>query len=224
MPKIKKPKPVTLENLAQWSKMTMAEKLEFVKNRLKIKDDAELGKRLGVTNVAISCWRHNTKKPRQKHLDKLFELSGLSEWLSDKYGRDAFLSQFTVSFDSVKGMFKDLTELGNDLTRSNAMHAVAAKIAYVLEQMCKSDNIVVVIHFHSIFGTPDGGEIMNITIPTDNTKSVDVCVKLGLLNNEISALYIVEMIQDGIVATRNIGVVTDSAIAKITNNIYRFIK
>lgn len=212
-----------LQDATSWNKMTMHEKLKFVKNKLGITDQ-QLGERLGVSTVAISQWRNGVKKPRQKHLDKLFNLSGMTEWLSDRYSRDAFLSQFTIAFDSVQHLFKDLTESGSDLARSNIVHSVSTKIAYLLEQLCKSDEILTVIHFHSVFGTPDAGEIMNITVPSNPSKCVDVCIKLGILNNEIKAMYIVEYINDSQVVNRAIGVITDLAITKITNNIHKFIK
>jgi hypothetical protein len=37
---------------------------------------------------------------------------------------------------------------------------------------------------------------MNITVPSNPSKCVDVCIKLGILNNEIKAMYIVEYIND----------------------------
>lgn len=214
---------VKIPDNANWVHMTMAEKLEFVKSKLNI-DDKELGKMLGVSKVAISYWRNNVKKPRKQHLDKLFRLSQMSEWLGDVYGKDAFLSQFTISYDGVQHVYKDIFDNGDDLSKSNAIHSLCTKFAFVLSQHLKQNNIDPLIHIHSLFGTPDCGEIMNISLPGNTEDVVDLCVKIGEVQNTLNAVYILECISNNNVVHRKLGSVSDKSIAHTVNLILKFLK
>lgn len=211
-----------------WNKLTITEKLNRTKDTLNLNSDEELCKLLGVTRRTINNWKVNKSKPSRKVLEKLYRLCNLHNWGCDLYGKDAFLAQYTVAYDSVRYMYNDILNSDDPLSTSNAVHSVCVKIAEIITQQFKTTNITPVIHMHSVYGSPDYGEIMNVTAVNSLgnyiNATVDICVKLGKINDQTELVYIQECVNSkGIVEDRRASYVSDFSITKAASLTFKFL-
>lgn len=211
-----------------WNGLSLEEKLEITKTKLNIDTDDELAALLKISKRTIYNWRHGITDPSKKILYKLYQLCNIREWGSDIFGKDAFIAQYTIAYDSIRHVYKDIIASDDNLAKSNAIHSVCSKIAEVITEKSKLTKYIIVLHIHSIYGSPDYGEIINVTcIKPDGdyvNKTVDICVKIGEINGETEVVYILESVNSkGIVERRKGGNISDYSIANIANSTINYL-
>lgn len=208
--------------------MTWAERLDATKQVLKITSDIELCKLLNITRQTLHYWKTGRSAPSTKNAKRLYKICKLNQWGSEAFGKEVYLSQFTVAYDSARDMYQTILQAGDDISISNAVHSVLVKIAHLLREKLKVHKIDPIIHIHSIFGEHDYGQIANIQCVTPNgkiiNKKADVCVKIGHVHNELDMLFIIEAEENGILKLRRGGNVTDININKAVTAIGNFFK
>ena len=209
--------------LKEWNTLTIQEKLKLTKEKLNINTDDDLIKVLKVSRKTLFNWKTGATKPSRKILQKLYHLCQVPSWGSELYGKDAFIAQYTIAYDQVKHMYIDIIDSGDNLIKSNAIHSINSKIAECLTQRFNLDNnLIPIIHVHSVYGSPDYGEIMNVTAVDSSgyyiQATVDICVKTGVVGGNLELVYIVECVNSkGIVEHRKGGRVSDYAISTIVS-------
>ena len=174
-------------------------------------------------------WRKGKVKPGKKSVDKLYKVFKLRNWGSEGFGKEAFIAQYTIAYDSVRHMYRDIIDTGDNLSVSNAVHSVCVKIAETITKRSEELNLAPIIHIHSIYGSPDYGEILNVTgvdkFGEYSNKTVDICVKIGEVNGLTEMAYIMECVNaSGIVEDRRAGLINDFAISKLTHMATKFLK
>lgn len=210
-----------------WNELTIKEKLELTKTTLKIDTYDELSNVLQVNRRTIFNWLKGQSKPSRKIIEKLYRLCHMYTWGSDLYGKDAFIAQYTIAYDAVRHVYRDIIDTGDSLSMSNAIHSVSTKIAELLTKKNETSDYQLLIHIHSIYGSPDYGEILNITALNKEgdylNKSVDVCVKIGEVKGVTEIAYISEFVNSkGVVEIRRGGLINDFAITRLTTTIITF--
>lgn len=212
-----------------WNALSVPEKLDLTKKLLKIDTDTELCKILNVTRQTLRRWYSGTSNLTPKHMRRLYDVCNMYEWGSDLFNKDVYISQFTTAYDAAKDTYERIILYGDDISKSNAVHSVAVKIAYLLSDKLKKDyKKDVIVHMHSIFGADDYGEIMNIQ-STDtqgnlSSKKADICIKIGSINKSTEMVYIMECIENGILRIRRGGYISDTGIMKLVLNLTTFFK
>lgn len=80
---------------------------------------------------------------------------------------------------------------------------------------------------HSVFGTPDYGEVMNCSYLRNNgefsIRKVDVLIKVASINGTPQFVYQLEFIVNDQVERRTAGVINDQAIDIISRSILKYI-
>ena len=208
-----------------WTQLDIKEKINLTKNALKIHYDKDLCKLLEITPRTLQNWKVGKTSPSKKILEKLHSLYTSVAWGSELYGKDAFIAQYTIAYDSVRHVFKDLISSEDAISTSNAVHAVCVKLAAAITERCTHVGCEVLIQMHSIYNSTDYGEVMNISNINHQNKTVDICVKLGILDNTPELVYIMECVNEkGIVQDRRASYVSDLAISKAATLVYKFLK
>ena len=215
--------------LKEWNSLTIQEKLNITKEKLNISTDDDLIKILKVSKKTLFNWKTGATKPSRKVLHRLFNICQVPSWGSELYGKDSFIAQYTIAYDQVKHMYIDMIDSDDNLIKSNAIHSVNSKIAECITQRFKlQDSLIPIIHVHSIYGSSDYGEIMNITAVNKEGSyvgyTVDVCVKIGEVGDSLDVVYIVECVNSkGIVEQRKGGRVSDYAISTIVSLVVNYL-
>lgn len=167
-------------------------------------------------------------------MDKLYILYVLKTKQGPSDNDNIFLALNTISYDSSKEIFTKTFREGDALQKCVALHSICAKLSYVIMEASESGNypIMPVIHAHTIFGTNEPGEMLNVSCISKklniNSKcnideKVDICISIVNLNEEPEAVYIIDFINDkGQAVRREEGIISDYSLIIITKSILEY--
>lgn len=185
----------TKKPLLDYGNIGINKQIDTAKTRLQLETDSELAKYLGVHPLTVSRWRkgETTAVYQGKGLQRLRKLCTDLTWGSDEYCRNSFVACHTLSFDAAKSIYDSIMRQKDPLSSAILVHSISVKFADIITELAKQRGQEVLVKIHQVYDTPDAGELINCKLlPVTSERGVDICIKIGGINDEFEFLIVQE--------------------------------